>query len=183
MDFYSRSKKPPVEASPSGEDIVPVYSLVIDKETGKKEVKQTGKRNIYKEIQAHKEECLVYNILERHVNGDTLALNQSQGFFADISNMPKSLNDAQEIILNAETLFKEMPVAVRSEFNHSMSEFVASISNGTFEEKINKHLQPQINKVEPIVQPQVQNVEPINVSMESQSTPVQSQGVNLGGNI
>ena len=183
MVFYSRSNKPPVESSPSGEDIVPVYSFVVDKETGKKELKVTGKRNIYKEIQAHKEECLVYNILERYVNGDISVLNKSQGMFADISNMPKSLNEAQEIILNAENLFKEMPFNIRSEFNHSMSEFVASISNGTFEDKVNKHFQPQSDKVESIVQSQVQNVEPVNTPMQSHSTPVQSQGVNLGGNI
>lgn len=182
MEFYSRSNKAPVEPSPSGAEIIPTFSLVIDKETGKKELKATGKTNIYEEIQAHKEECLIYNILERYAMGDESVLNEKQGIFADISNVPKSLNEAQEMILNAENVFNELPVEFRAEFNHSITEFIASVSNGTFEQKLSKHVvKPEVPDIQPtdIVAP-VEQTQPVQQSQNQ--TPI-SNGVNLGGNI
>lgn len=114
-------------ATPSGEKIVPTYSLVIDKDTGKEELKETGKTNLYDYIQSSLEETLIYNIIERYNSGDVDALNKIQGFYGDVTTMPKNLAEAQQIMINAQKVFNDLPVDVRAKYNHSVSEFLSAV--------------------------------------------------------
>lgn len=134
MEFYSLTNKPPRKTYPESHKIVPTYSIKIDKATGKKELKETGKTDIYEKIQESKESTLLYNILERYAAGDTNILNQRQGSYGDFSEYPENLAEAQQIMIDAENKFKKLPLEIRKEFNHSITEFVAGIENGKLEQ-------------------------------------------------
>lgn len=154
MEFYNRSHYPKTIAYPKSEPNVPVFALKIDKDTGKKELKKTGATNLYEKIQASKEGTLIYNILERFNNGDNEALNKTKGTYGDFSQMPKTLAEAQQSLIDAENAFNELPLDVRREFNMSTSEFLAALTNGKFEAVMTK-LQPQKQKAEEINQNQI----------------------------
>lgn len=114
-------------ACPSGEKIVPTYSLVVDKETGKTDLKATGKTNMYDFIQSSLNETLVYNVIERYNAGDVTALDKVSGFFGDVTTFPKNLAEAQQLLINAKKTFDSLPLEVRAKYNHSVSEFLSSV--------------------------------------------------------
>lgn len=166
MDFYSRTRRPQTIAYPESKKIKATFSLKIDKTTGKKELQKTGATNIYDKIQAAKDETLIYNILEKYNAGDNQALNKVKGVYGDFTNMPSTLAEAQQRLIDAENTFKSLPLEIRREFNMSTTEFLASIANGEFEkvaQKFNKAPAEQ-----PITETQVQ--QPVQ-------TPVEQGGI------
>lgn len=158
MEFYSRTNRPATIPYPKSDKIIPTYSLQINLETGKKELKETGKTNIYEMIQASKEETLIYNILKRFQEGDIEALNKTQGIYGDFTNMPRTLAEAQQLLIDTEKSFNNLPIEIRREFNMSTSEYLASLSNGKFETVMEKYKkEPKVQQ--PIEQPTEQQVQ------------------------
>lgn len=128
MEFKKAYDRGESTFSPAGEKIVPTYSLVVDKDTGKQELKETGKTNIYDYIQESLESTLVYNIIERYNStGDASILDKVSGFYGNVMNMPKNLAEAQQIMINANHLFNSLPVDERAKYNHSLSEFLSHV--------------------------------------------------------
>lgn len=160
MEYYSRARKPQTIAAPKCEKIIPTFSLEINTKTGKKELKQTGKTNIYEKIQASKEQTMIYNILERYNAGDIEVLNKVQGMYGDFTNVPKTLAEAQQQLINAENLFMSLPLEMRKEFNHSTSEFLASAANGELETRLKK-FNKETEEKEIQVQKPVENFQPL----------------------
>lgn len=147
MDFYSRVNRPKTIPHPRSSKIVPTYSLQVNKDTGKKEIVESGKTNIYDMIQASKDETMVYNILKRFQNGDIEALSKTKGVYGDFTNAPKTLAEAHQLIINAENHFNDLPLDVRKEFNYSSSEYLASLTNGKFEQIMAKYVkQPEVQQ-------------------------------------
>lgn len=112
---------------PAGEKIIDTYSLVVDKNTGAQELKKTGKTNIYDFIQSSLAETLIYNVIERYNSGDITALDKVRGFYGDVINMPKTLAEAQQIMINAEKLFKSLPLETRAKYNHDVGQFLSNV--------------------------------------------------------
>ena len=154
MGFYSRSNYPETIPCPKCEKTVPKFELKINKDTGRKELKENGRTDTYEIIQAAKEGTMIYNILERYQNGEIEVLNKTQGVYGDFTQMPRTLAEAQQTLIDAENTFKTLPLEVRKEFNHSTSEFLASMANGTYETVMRKFgaLQEETNPIETQVQ-------------------------------
>lgn len=154
MEFYSRSNLPTTIAQPKCEKIVATYGKEVAKD-GSIKVVETGKTNIYEKIQASKDDTLIYNILDRFNAGDTSVLYQRQGSYGDFTQAPKTLVEAQQALINAENYFNSLPLEVRKEFNHSLSEFLASAGNGKLAErheyfKPPKEVEQAINQATPV---------------------------------
>lgn len=156
MEFYARNNYPKTIPHPESKKIIPTFALEINKDTGKKELVKSGATNIYDKIQAAKEETLVYNILDRFNRGDTEALNKIHGVYGNFTNMPTTLAEAQQQLINAENTFNDLPIDVRKEFNFSTSEFLASVTNGKFEEVFSKYIKDKVQTEQPTVQQPVQ---------------------------
>lgn len=152
MDFYKRDKRPETIPYPKSDKIVPTYSLKIDKQTGKKELVKTGSTNLYEKIQAAKEETMIYNILERFNAGEIDVINKVKGVYGDFRNVPTSLAEAQQAIIDAEDTFNKLPLDIRREFNMSTSEFLASLNNGEFERIIKEKYGDKLPKQEEVQQ-------------------------------
>lgn len=162
MDFFSRVKRPKTIPHPKSSKFVTTYSIQINKDTGKKELVESGKTNIYEMIQASKEETMVYNILKRFQNGDIEALTKTKGVYGDFTSAPRTLAEAQQLLINAESHFNELPLEIRREFNMSASEYLASLTNGKFEQIISKYnKQPEVQQeiAQPITQQVQQTIE------------------------
>lgn len=142
MEFYSRSNYPETIPHEKCEMEVDIFELQIEKGTGKLELVKTGKTNVYEKIQASLESTLIYNILERYQNGDEeiiQKLQSMQGIFGDFTSTPKTLAEAQQILINASTKFEALPLEIRREFNNSTTEFLASVDNGNLEKVLKKY--------------------------------------------
>lgn len=136
--FYSiYANRPTSIAHPKTSKTRPIYTEQFDTNGHKKLVK-TGETNVYDKIQSFKDETLIYNILDRFSAGDINAINKVKGNYGDFTEMPKTLMEAQNKLIQAERTFNELPTEVRAEFNHSYEQFIAAAANGKAEEKINK---------------------------------------------
>lgn len=132
--FVSRLSERPRYFSPAGSRMHNDYQIQIDKK-GHKSLKQIGEHNRWEEIQSYKEECSIENILARAAAGDVQALNARKGFYADVTDAPKTLAEAQNSILKLKQGFDKLPAEIREKFDNSKEKFVMEYGS---EEWLNK---------------------------------------------
>ena len=130
MEYFSRSNLPKTIPQPECKKIVNEYKKEIQ-DNGSVKAVVTGKTNIYEKIQASKDDCLVYNILERFNQGDVSVLNAREGEYGDFTEAPKTLAESQQRLIDAENYFMKLPLDVRKEFNHSVVDFLNSVGDGS----------------------------------------------------
>ena len=111
------------------------YQIIIDKK-GHKSLKLVGTHDIYQEIQSYHEETKIENIIARAAAGDAAAMNARQGFYADITNSPKDLAEAQNHILKLSQEFDKLPAEIRAKFDNSKSVFVNEFGNDEWYKKM-----------------------------------------------
>ena len=111
------------------------YQIEIDKR-GHKSLHKIGEHDIWEEIQSYKEECSIDNILARAAAGDPNALNQRKGFYADITDSPKTLAEAQNNILKLKQGFEKLPSEIREKFDNSKEKFVMEFGSQSWIDKM-----------------------------------------------
>lgn len=116
------------QLSSVGSGMKDVYKMHVD-DDGKRELRKFGKFNQYAEIQSYKDSVSIDYILSRFVNGDETALSRVQGIYGDFTEMPKTMAELQQRIIDAEDLFFQLPLDIRSQYNHSPSEFYAQLDS------------------------------------------------------
>lgn len=124
MNFYSRMNLPPKVGTPTGDKEMTTYQTRID-ENGHKITEPIGKTNIYDRIQSSLEETKIENIIKRFTEGDMTAFRNGEPIYADITGAPKSLMEAQNMIIKITDEFNSLPVEVRAKFDHSPEKYVA----------------------------------------------------------
>lgn len=146
MNFYSRSNKRKTEATPPGSEYHQEYRVSIDL-TGHKYLEPDGQTNIYDKIQESLEETKIENIIRRAVGGDETALATMHGQYIDTTQMPKTLAEMQQAIINATNDFNKLPLEVRQKFDQSVEQYIAEYGTETWTEKMKK---PEVLKSEQI---------------------------------
>ena len=111
------------------------YEITIDKK-GHKTLHKTGEKNIWEEIQSYKDECDIGNIIARAAAGDLNALNQRKGVYADITNTPRDLAEAQNNIIKLNNEFYKLPTEIREKFDNSKERFVQEFGTVEWYEKM-----------------------------------------------
>ncbi len=124
MNFYSRLNPAPVIEAPAGSKEATTYQTQID-ENGHKVTVPIGKTNIYDRIQSSLEETKIENIIRRFTEGDISAFRQGEPLYADMTEAPKTLMEAQNMIIRITDEFNNLPVEVRAKFDHSPEKYVA----------------------------------------------------------
>lgn len=115
----------------SGDPIKLLYGLEVD-DKGVSDLVVKGKFDLYDFIQSHADSVDIHKILERFENGDVDALNKYQGYYADITDAPKTFAEALNTVIKAKDLFNSLPLDVRAKFDHSPEQFVASLGTQKF---------------------------------------------------
>ena len=76
------------------------------------------------------------NIINRALNGDPFALNKKIGNYMDVTEMPKTLAEAQQIVINLKERFNNLPAEVRAKFENNAEIYVASYGTDDWVEKV-----------------------------------------------
>ena len=105
-------------------------------ERGQVELKEDGTEDLYAYIQSFAESTDIHAILRRFENGEVDVLEKVQGFYGDITEMPRTYAEALQRIADSEKVFMSLPVDVRAKFNHSFSEFLAASQDADFLDRI-----------------------------------------------
>ncbi len=143
-----------------GNPIKQLYSGSYN-ERGQVELKEDGTENIYDFIQSFAESTDIHSILRRFENGEVDVLEKVQGFYADVTDMPKSYAEALQRIADSEKVFMSLPVDVRAKFGHSFSEFLAASNDADFLERLGVQVdqtvapEPEPEIVNPVVKEEV----------------------------
>lgn len=102
-----------------GNRIAPVY------EFSKGQLKKVGEKDIYAEIQSHAESCDIKIMIARLQMGDTTMIRNVQ--YMDITDMPKNLAEAYQMVNQATADFNNLPIDVRREYNFNPEEYIKDI--------------------------------------------------------
>lgn len=111
-----------------GSGMKDTYKMQVD-DDGKRELRKSGEYNLYAEIQSYKDSVSIDYILSRFVNGDETALSRAQGIYGDFSQMPTTLAELQQRVIDAEDLFNSLPIDIKEKYNFSASEFFAQLDS------------------------------------------------------
>lgn len=111
--------------APAGEKIEIRHRAEMDI-NGRRKLVADVKVNIWDLIQSHAEECEIENIIRRALNGDPFALNKKMGNFMDVTEMPKTIAEAQQLVINLKEQFERLPAEVKQKFDNNAEIFVAS---------------------------------------------------------
>lgn len=90
---------------------------------------ESGKANLYQEIQSHADSVDIHVLLERYAQGDPGVLARVQGAYGDFTQMPKTFADALNTMIAAEQYFMGLPKDVRAKFNNSFQQFIAQMDS------------------------------------------------------
>ena len=155
MKFYNRMNLPPKVGTPAGDKETTTYQTKID-ENGHKITEAVGKTNIYERIQSSLEETKIENIIKRFTEGDMSAFRTGEPIYADITGAPKSLMEAQNMIIKITDEFNSLPVEVRAKFDHSPEKYVAMYGNEAWAAAVGYEVKKTEPAAEPAAEPAVE---------------------------
>lgn len=125
-----------------GSPVVLTYAPEYDKQ-GNLQLVQDGEKDLYAEIQSHKDSTDLALILNRYFNGDPMALSRVQGAYMDVTGMPTNLHEAMSLVDNARRDFDTLPVDIKQLFDNDANKFLATLGSPEWFEKM------QVKKEEP----------------------------------
>lgn len=129
--YDSRS---PVFQEP-GSRIKLVYSPRYS-ETGVLDLVVDGQEDLYDFIQSHKESTDIHVLLDRFANGETDVLQRMQGFYGDVSSMPKTYAEVLNAVIIGEETFARLPVDVKQRFDNSFAVWLSSMDKPDFADRM-----------------------------------------------
>lgn len=131
--IYSSLNRPEARPTPSGSRYLNTYQEEI-KKGGHRTLVKVGETNVYDMIQSHAEEVKIENILHAVAMGDLNALQQREGTYVDATTMPKTLMEAQNLVIRMKDEFYGMPLEVRKEFENNPDKYVELMGTNEFQE-------------------------------------------------
>lgn len=170
--FRNKYSKFEILASEPGSHLQNDYKMKVF-DDGTRDLVVVGQIDIYEMIQSHRDSVDLKLTLERFARGDDSAVNRRQAFFGDFSNMPTSLAELSQRILDAQDLFNSLDVDARRAFDFDAGKFFASIGTPEFD-AIVQQFQPKPET--PIIPNASLNATP-NVSRETSASTVESNPV------
>lgn len=131
MKFRSFFDRPSSTVSPSGSPFRKLYTRKVDT-AGNRSLIASGEENVYQGIQLAARGNLTQDLINRATRGDSTALGDVSDSFADITEAPKTLLDAELRLIKAREIFESFPVDVRNKYNNNFSDFLRAVDSGSY---------------------------------------------------
>lgn len=138
MKFFSQFNRPKRIPTPAGDRVLEVFQEEITKD-GKKELVHIGDTNIYDKIQEGREDTLIQNILVHLANGDLSVLRQQKPQYIDSTTLPKTLMEANNIVIKAKQEFEKMPKEVKEKFDNDAELYVNTMGTQEWLDKMSPY--------------------------------------------
>lgn len=114
MKFLTMQNPPAQGKGATGDGFRRIIKRITNKD-GSIEYKETGKVNVYAQIQEGKEDTMIYNILERFKNGDLGVLYKKPALnYGDSTIAPNNINDLNAMAKNAGQKYQAMPEELKA---------------------------------------------------------------------
>lgn len=126
MEFSPQVRVRPRVFSAVGSRIVDVFQGKYNT-SGVLELVKTGEKNIYEEIQSHKDSVDLQHLIVRAMNGEPEVLSRRQGVFCDMTNAPSNLAEMLNYVNMGRQEFESLPLDVRQKFGCDFAKYAATI--------------------------------------------------------
>lgn len=112
-----------------GSRLADVHAIRIDDKGHKTLVKTGEKKDVYAIIASHADEVDIKLLLERADAEGYQILDQRQAMSGDVTIVPKSFMEAQQLLQEQENKFNQLPLDIRKKFNFAFTEYIAEAGN------------------------------------------------------
>ena len=107
-----------ISTNPGTAGIEKTYTARYD-ENGRLDVVETGSEDLYALIQSHREACDIAYIIQRYLNGETDVLEKQKGFYADITEYPKTYAELMNRVIESEAAFGQLPIEIKEKYGNN----------------------------------------------------------------
>ena len=135
--FLRRTQKVPT--SNAGERFVTTYRSAFNKDNVLGLV-ESGKYDLYADIQSHKDSVDIEAIIARANAGDLSVLNRRTPLYFDATEFPQTYAEMYQKIIDATAYFEQLPLEIRDKFGHSPETFFASIGTDLWSDAMSEYL-------------------------------------------
>lgn len=151
MKFATAYNRPQTIPADTGDGTAPVFEYQMEK--GVKKLIKTGTTSVYDLIQSELEDTKVENIIKRATAGDENALERYAAMYFDSTQMPSTIAQAQEKIVQIQNEFYDLPVETRAMFSHNPDAYVHEYGTETWARKMGFMKEVSRETKEPVKEP------------------------------
>lgn len=123
MKFRNRYSEMKTVFTNPGKRMKVVYELKIN-DRGRRGIEKVGETDIQQAIDAEYPSVDLNMVLKRLENGDTDALEQVKGFYADVAALPVDMRSIMEMNEQASKIFNEMPDNYKKLYQNDYLQFL-----------------------------------------------------------
>lgn len=98
----------------------------------------SGKEDVQDYINSFRESTDMSYILHQLALGNTSVLNQKQMMFGDFTEVPESLAEAQQMLIDGEEAFYKLPLDVRQQFDNNFRNWLFTSGQPDWMQKMSK---------------------------------------------
>lgn len=165
--FYSDRKKVYTD---SGSRTKPQYSARYD-EAGLLVLDEVGTVDVYADIQSYLDTVEIHTLMRRYQNGETDVFSKIQGFYADVSDLPKSNVEFLNRVLESQEFFASLPPDVKELYGNDYARFIADFDTATLYRSI-----APVDPVDEVVSdPEPEPVKKTTKKTTKKAEPVESE--------
>lgn len=150
--FYSESNKPKTIPMPETSKFETTYIEKINPKTGKKELVETGKTNVYEKIQEAINGNEINNLMETYKNINQIATPANDAII-DLTELPENLIEANNMLIDARNEFNAKTTKFKQKFNNSFEQYVAAFKSGKLQKAL---IEEAKEKMEQVSKPEIQ---------------------------
>lgn len=121
----------------SGSRFHPLYGSKVTPK-GDIILEEKGKEDLQAYINSFAESCDMSFILHQLSLGNTAVLERKQMMFGDFTDMPSNLAEMQQIFIDGEAAFNELPLETRREFDNNFRNWLFTSGSAEWNEKMQK---------------------------------------------
>lgn len=132
----------------AGSPIRDIYSSKVMKD-GTIQLLKSGEENIQEFIDSFRESTDMSYILHNLSLGNTSVLTNKQMIFGDFTEAPSNLAEAQQILIDGENAFNQLPLDVRQKFDNNFRKWLFTTGSDEWT-NIMKSINQKIDSVESV---------------------------------
>lgn len=115
----------PFAPSCPGDRIKVTYSPVVN-DDGTIDLVPAGKQDLQEFYNSQAAGCDMHLIVSRYLAGDTSVLERVQGFYGDVSQLPRNNAELLQRVIDGERAFDSLPKDVKAAFNNDFRQWFAT---------------------------------------------------------
>lgn len=124
-------------STPCGSSDRTLYSTKVTPD-GKVILTPSGKENVQEYIDSFRESTDMAFILHQMALGNMSVLNQREAMYGDFTDLPENLAEMQQIFIDGENAFNQLPLDVRQQFDNNYRNWLFTSGSEDWNEKMKK---------------------------------------------